>query len=39
VSEARTRAYAAASHISWDGMFHRSDIALQASRQSEAPST
>jgi phosphoribosylamine--glycine ligase len=39
VSEARTRAYAAASHISWDGMFHRSDIALQASRPSEAPST
>jgi phosphoribosylamine---glycine ligase len=39
VSEARTRAYDAASHISWDGMFHRFDIALQASRQSEAPST
>src|ERR671910_814816 len=39
VSEARTRAYAAASHISWDGMFHRFDIALQASRESEAPST
>jgi phosphoribosylamine---glycine ligase len=39
VSEARTRAYAAASQISWDGMFHRSDIALQASRPSEAPST
>ncbi len=39
VSEARTRAYTAAGHISWDGMFHRTDIALQASRQSEAPST
>ena len=31
IAEARQRAYAAAGRISWPGVHHRSDIALEAS--------
>ncbi|HLM64313.1 MAG TPA: phosphoribosylamine--glycine ligase [Acidimicrobiales bacterium] len=32
VAEARAKAYRAAAHISWRGLYHRNDIALEASR-------
>jgi phosphoribosylamine--glycine ligase len=32
IAEARDRAYAAAAHLSWAGMYHRTDIAEEAAR-------
>jgi phosphoribosylamine---glycine ligase len=32
IAQARDRAYGAAAHISWPGLYHRTDIALEAAR-------